>query len=248
MTLDRRTRRYAPDGHPSGDAPTSVSADTGRFPLTVVVVDDEGLISHWSRGAHHLFGASREEAVGLPAADLLPLSGVLLPGGARELDHTTTVACRTVPEGRGADLDPFREGGRSWPSSGRARLGTPGQGRVDVLWWAYPLTGPGRARLAVLATDAARLRRARVAPGFAQDPEVRAAENLARRIPELLPGMSRPESSRIVSRMIDLGCPVLDFGGGLSVAVTPDRGGAGQARQSGGAGRVEWFELSLPGR
>src|SRR5687767_12242081 len=56
--------------------------EEGRAPLAVVVVDHEGRISHWSTGARRLFGPSREEAVGRPAADLLPVSGALADDGA----------------------------------------------------------------------------------------------------------------------------------------------------------------------
>ncbi|MCL2733364.1 MAG: PAS domain-containing protein, partial [Actinomycetia bacterium] len=50
---------------------------SGRIPLAVIVVDTGGLVSHWSTGARRLFGPSREEAVGRPAVDLLPVVGAL---------------------------------------------------------------------------------------------------------------------------------------------------------------------------
>ena len=47
-------------------------AAAGRIPLAVVVVDGDGLVSHWSTGARRLFGHAREAAIGQPASDLMP--------------------------------------------------------------------------------------------------------------------------------------------------------------------------------
>ncbi|MGV9900878.1 PAS domain-containing protein, partial [Streptomyces tendae] len=83
--MDHGTERDAPPGHRAG--PDAVPADpvTGRVPLAVVVVDRDGLVSHWSRGARRLFALPKEEAIGRSAADLLPVSGVL-PGDRAEDD------------------------------------------------------------------------------------------------------------------------------------------------------------------
>ena len=43
-------------------------------------------MSHWSSGARRLFGPGKEDAVGRPAADLLPVSGAL----ERQYDTTAT--------------------------------------------------------------------------------------------------------------------------------------------------------------
>src|SRR6185436_18008536 len=107
----------------------------------------------------------------------------------------------------------------SYPAAGRARLSEAGRERVDVLWWAYTMVGPGHERLLVLAADAAQFRSEdesveRIAPGFAlhtEFTEFPAFDELARRLPEILPSMSVHESTRIVSQVLDLGYPVLEF-------------------------------------
>jgi PAS fold len=145
MTLDRGTRkdasRAAPvagvtirgTGRPGAGLPGVGLPGVGRAPLAVVVVDHDGLVERWSSGACRLFGVADEHAVGRPALDLLPVFGALPSEGERG----TTAPRR---------------------ASGRARLSAPDGGRVDVLWWAYPLSGPHRDGLLVLATDATGLR------------------------------------------------------------------------------------------
>ncbi|MFM9372255.1 SpoIIE family protein phosphatase [Streptomyces sp. Da 82-17] len=214
------------------DGPATQSAVAGRIPLAVVVVDGAGLVSHWSSGARRLFGYAKDEAVGRRAVDLLPVSGALpddstpsggsadpgeLPGGYDEL---------------GPDLEASLGGRTSYPTAGRARLSEPGQSRIDVLWWAYPLVGPGPERLLVLAADADSLSpeapeddgAERIAPGFALHTEFAGADELARRLPEILPSMSVGESGRIVSQVLELGYPVLEFSQHDRVPVTPDWG------------------------
>lgn len=196
-------------------------AVAGRIPLAVVVVDGDGLVSHWSTGARRLFGRARQEAVGRPATELLPVTGALAADGEYE-----------GYDGYGAPgtgLDAPLNGRTSYPAAGRARLSEPGSERVDVLWWAYPMVGPGTERLLVLAADA-RLFGAedesveRVAPGFALHTEFSGSDELARRLPEILPSMSVQESTRIVSQILELGYPVLEFSHHDRVPVTPDWG------------------------
>ncbi|MDQ8705637.1 SpoIIE family protein phosphatase [Streptomyces sp. LHD-70] len=213
------------------DGPATQSAVAGRIPLAVVVVNGAGLVSHWSSGARRLFGYAKDEAVGRRAVDLLPVSGALpeeattpldLPDGYEELD---------------SGLEASLGGHTSYPAAGRARLSEPGRDRVDVLWWAYPLVGPGPERLLVLAADADRLRREnpddpvdpegateRIAPGFGLHTEFPGYEELARRLPEILPSMGVAEGSRIVSQVLELGYPVLEFSQHDRVPVTPDWG------------------------
>ncbi|MCW7944069.1 PAS/PAC sensor protein [Streptomyces hygroscopicus] len=213
-------------------------AGAGRIPLAVVVVDRDRLVSHWSRGARRLFGIAREEAVGRPAVDLLPVSGALPDDGAGP--YGAYAAC----DGLGPDLESSLHGRLSYPAAGRARLSAPdrersetgvlpseGRGRADVLWWAYPLVGPGPERLLVLAADADALKRRddgvaieRIAPGFALHTDFPGAEELARRLPEILPSMSVDESARIVAQVLELGYPVLEFSQNDRVPVTPDWG------------------------
>ncbi|GGS40086.1 hypothetical protein GCM10010270_07120 [Streptomyces violaceus] len=205
--------------------------EPGRVPLAVVVVDREGLVSHWSRGARRLFGVPKGEAIGRTALDLLPVSGAL----PEEKDTSPYAAY----DGLGPDLESSLDGGLSYPAAGRARLSAPGRDRVDVLWWAYPLIGPGPERLLVLAADADVLRAddigdgapARIAPGFALHTDFRGAEELARRLPEILPSMSVGESARIVGQVLELGYPILEFSQNHRVPVTPDWGVARRAER-----------------
>ncbi|WP_415953639.1 SpoIIE family protein phosphatase [Streptomyces sp. KLOTTS4A1] len=237
-------------GHRSGEGPEGQQAVTGRIPLAVVVVDGAGLVSHWSTGARKLFGHPREEAVGHPVGDLLPVSGALpdQPDGRAYAEpgagvHGEPPAGAHAEQGGGAhgafdafhelghDLESSLGGHTSYPAAGRARLGEQGGQRIDVLWWAYPLVGPGPERLLVLAADAAGLHLdedesvvERIAPGFALHTEFDGSEELARRLPEILPSMSVGESSRIVSQVLELGYPVLEFSQSDRVPVTPDWG------------------------
>ncbi|WP_434599091.1 SpoIIE family protein phosphatase [Streptomyces sp. A5-4] len=210
------------------DRRTPQPAVTGRIPLAVVVVDGAGLVSHWSTGARRLFGPAREEAVGRPATDLMPVSGALA-------DDAAYTAYESY-EGLDPGLDDSLNGLTAYPAAGRARLSEPGRAQLDVLWWAYPLVGPGSERLLVLAADAAQLQRehaedgeeddgtGRIAPGFALHTEFSGAEELAGRLPEILPSMSVGESGRIVAQVLELGYPVLEFSRHDRVPVTPDWG------------------------
>ncbi|MEU0331756.1 SpoIIE family protein phosphatase [Streptomyces sp. NPDC006193] len=220
--MDRGSER---DTVPEQDAGGTAA---GRIPLAVVVVDRAGLVTHWSSGARRLFGVSREEAVGHPAADLLPVSGALP-------DDPETAAMPDAYDayhGPGPDLESSLGGHSSYASAGRARLSAhpPEGGRLDVLWWAYPLVGPGASRLLVLAADATRLREERgyddetaerISPGFARHTELPGSEDLERRLPEILPNMGPGLSARIVSQVLELGYPVLEFSQCERVPVTP---------------------------
>ncbi|MFJ5772997.1 SpoIIE family protein phosphatase [Streptomyces sp. NPDC093094] len=230
--MDRGTDRTAPPSRPTGpgaEAGPVPGPVTGRIPLAVVVVDREGLVSHWSSGARRLFGASRESAVGLPATDLLPVSGAL-PGAAEPSPY----GAYDTYDGLGPDLESSLGGGLSYPAAGSARLDVPGRDRAEVLWWAYPLVGPGAERLLVLAADAAGLRPEtpggpgrtveRITPGFALHTDFPGSGELARRLPEILPSMSVDESARIVAQVLELGYPVLEFSQNDRVPVTPDWG------------------------
>ncbi|WP_282701267.1 SpoIIE family protein phosphatase [Streptomyces sp. CC219B] len=231
--MDRGIERETPSSRGAGSGTTEHVA-AGRVPLAVVVVDREGLVSHWSTGARRLFGATKEEAVGRPAVDLLPVTGAL-----PEQDDITPYGAYAAYDGLGPDLESSLDGRHNFPAAGRARLTVPGADRADVLWWAYPLVGPGRERLLVLAADAGALRHhqdgpdgtdgtdlgfERIAPGFALHTDFPGAEELARRLPEILPSMSVGESARIVAQILELGYPVLEFSQNARVPVTPDWG------------------------
>ncbi|KKD08166.1 SpoIIE family protein phosphatase [Streptomyces sp. WM6386] len=225
--MDHGTERDAAPGHGAGDGAVEHAA-AGRIPLAVVVVDRDGLVSHWSRGARRLFGAAKEEALGRPAADLLPVAGAL-----PDEDDPTPYGVHAAYDGLGPDLESSLDSGLSYPAAGRARLTVCEPDRLDVLWWAYPLVGPGRERLLVLAADAGALHAddpddeiagERIAPAFALHTDFPGAEELARRLPEILPSMSVEEGARIVAQILELGYPVLEFSQNDRVPVTPDWG------------------------
>ncbi|CAM5432635.1 SpoIIE family protein phosphatase [Streptomyces chartreusis] len=210
------------------DGAVTEHAASGRIPLAVVVVDREGMVSHWSSGARRLFGATKEEALGRPAVDLLPVSGAL-----PEDDDPSPYGAYGAYDGLGHDLETSLDGRLYYPAAGRARLTVPERDRVDVLWWAYPLIGPGPERLLVLGADVGRLRQEdgeddpgfdRVAPGFALHTDFPGAGDLAGKLPEILPSMSVDESARIVGQILELGYPVLEFSQNDRVPVTPDWG------------------------
>ncbi|GKQ39442.1 SpoIIE family protein phosphatase [Streptomyces sp. A012304] len=226
--MDHGTERDAPFGRGADSGAAAEPSGAGRVPLAVVLVDRAGLVSHWSAGARRLFGAAKDEAIGRPALDLLPVSGAL-----PEVDDDLPYGDHMTYDGLGPGLETSLDGQLSHPASGRARLTVPGRDRADVLWWAYPLVGPGRERLLVLAADAEGLLRPdqgdrllveRVAPGFALHTDFPGAEELARRLPEILPSMSVGESARIVAQVLELGYPVLEFSQNDRVPVTPDWG------------------------
>ncbi|MEU4874572.1 SpoIIE family protein phosphatase [Streptomyces sp. NPDC021608] len=253
--MDRGTERDAPPrrgtasaatgeavGAPGRESPRAeggeASADAGRVPLAVVVVDREGLVSHWSAGARRLFGVAKDEAIGQPAIDLLPVSGALPDPDDDFADYADdTYDGYAADDGLGPGLGSSLDRGLGYPAAGRARLTVPapdgGPARVDVLWWAYPLVGPGTERLLVLAADANALRAGepavpgaveRIAPAFALHTDFPGAEELARGLPEILPSMSVGESTRIVAQVLELGYPVMEFSQNDRVPVTPDWG------------------------
>ncbi|MFI7346166.1 SpoIIE family protein phosphatase [Streptomyces sp. NPDC049936] len=231
--MDHGIERDTSHGRPAGRGAVPPDPVSGRVPLAVVVVDRDGLVSHWSRGARRLFRLPKEEAIGRPAPDLLPVSGVLPEAGTED---DPAYGAYADYDGLGPGLESSLDGRLSYPAAGRARLTVPADGRVDVLWWAYPLVGPGPERLLVLAADADGLRRdyghgeapaatvERIAPAFALHTDFPGAEELARRLPEILPSMSVGESARIVSQVLELGYPVLEFSQNDRVPVTPDWG------------------------
>ena len=101
---DRGTEAGVPSGRTAGTGAADHAA-AGRIPLAVVVVDREGLVSHWSTGARRLFGAPREDAVGRPAVDLLPVSGAL-----PDDEDTTPYGSYAAYDGLGPGLESSLDG------------------------------------------------------------------------------------------------------------------------------------------
>ncbi|MER6355532.1 SpoIIE family protein phosphatase [Streptomyces sp. NPDC001634] len=238
--MDHGTERGELPG-PSNWYGAAEYAVAGRIPLAVVVVDRDGLVSHWSRGARQLFGVPREGALGRSAIDLLPVSGAL-----PEEDEAGPYGAYAAYDGLGPDLETSLDGRLSYPAAGRARISVPDRERADVVWWAYPLVGPGPERLLVLAADAGALHHQdddlaveRIAPGFALHTDFPGAEELARGLPEILPSMSVGESARIVSQVLELGYPVLEFSQNDRVPVTPDWGVPRRAERKARRARAE---------
>ncbi|MFE7710160.1 SpoIIE family protein phosphatase [Streptomyces sp. NPDC057486] len=211
---------------PPHRAPQRREAVAGRVPLAVVVVDMEGLVSHWSTGARRLFGVAREDAIGCPAGELLPVSGALP-------QESEPGASGGTYGDFGPELDGSLSGTLAYPAAGRARVDQPDRGRIDILWWAYPLVGPAAERLLVLAADAVPLHSGdeggdpdseTIAPGFAPRTDFPGYRDLAGRLPEILPNMGVHEATRIVSQVLELGYPILEFSQHARVPVTPDWG------------------------
>ncbi len=125
------------------------------------------------------------------------------------------------------------------PASARPRKAS-GDERLDVLWWAYPLVGPGPSRLLVLAADAtpaARRTRPRRRDRRAGLARLRPPHRTARLrgtsnggCPTSCPTWAPGLSARIVSQVLELGYPVLEFSRFERVPVQPVLGRAPPAR------------------
>ncbi|MET9971452.1 hypothetical protein ABZZ80_37510, partial [Streptomyces sp. NPDC006356] len=67
-----------------------------------------------------MFGAAKEEAIGYPAVDLLPVSGAL-----PEDDDVSPYGAYAAYDGLGHDLESSLDGRLYYPAAGRARLTVP---------------------------------------------------------------------------------------------------------------------------
>jgi hypothetical protein len=190
---------------------------SGRARLAAVTVSGLGVIAHWSPAAGRLFGLTRQEAIGRPAAAVLPVSGVIDTVGDGEAAGAAYAQFTDLP-------------GTGQPTSGRFWGAGAGDGPHDVLWWACPLVGPGLLRLLVLATDGTRLEQdcggERISAGFARHSELPRAGERAGQLRQLLTGMDDTERADIVDQLLEQGCPVLETSTGRRLPVLPRLPGA----------------------
>lgn len=197
---------------------------SGELPLAAITVNGMGVVAYWGPGARRLFGLTHEQAAGLPAAAILPVSGVIDTVGDGEAD-----GCGAAYAGYG-DVGAVEPPGPEEPSSGRFWGGGLDDGPDDVLWWACPLVGPGLQRLLVLAADGARLDRAAggrpVAAGFVAHEELPAAAERAAGMRRLFADLEPAERADIVDQLLGQGYPVLHTGDGRRVPLLPGTPGA----------------------
>ncbi|MGH8909979.1 MAG: SpoIIE family protein phosphatase [Egibacteraceae bacterium] len=193
--------------------------------LAVLVTDQQQLVSHWNRGAEELFGYGLQEALGRSPAQLLGLP----------------------PKGAGVFVEPEGKPGHAWTSTCRVthRDGTP----RDVTWWTYPIAVHDRPGLLAFAADSTLLRASgprfvigdpltdtdtsspqspdsclRVLyaePVLAQAESLLEAEQLGRRLAELLPRMGPRINEHIIRQVLAHGYPTLDMTITARVPIAP---------------------------
>jgi hypothetical protein len=214
---------------------------SGQVRLAAVTVNALGVVAYWGPGARRLFGLTHEQAAGLPAAAILPVSGVIDAVGDGEgagaayahypsrHDHFGDPG-RPVPGPAGALGVEAAGQAAGQPSSGRFWGGGLEDGPEDVLWWACPLVGPGLQRLLVLAADGTRLDQAaggrQVAAGFAAHRDLPGPASRAALLRQLLADLEPAERADIVGQLLAQGYPVLHTGDGHSVPLLPRGPGA----------------------
>ncbi|WP_063752507.1 SpoIIE family protein phosphatase [Streptomyces sp. NRRL S-350] len=231
------TPRPAADGAAPGDRPTGVAA---LVRLALVLVDRSGRIAQWSRAAEELFGHRAEVAHDRPASGLLPAVESRAHGRCsvrRPCDAFDTLAELTST-------------GRPW--AGRLTVTDREEHQRDVLWWAYPLSGPSGGLLA-LAADARPLRTAgpRLALGERLLPFTAASAARggfhgltaaltapADRVPEPLAGLL-PAALRapLLAAVEHGGLPALRLDAGTVLPVLPADAPGGTAHAAAGLGR-----------
>ncbi|MGW7584774.1 SpoIIE family protein phosphatase [Kitasatospora sp. NPDC054768] len=205
----------APGGNP-GRSDGTYPEGHRLVPLATVLLQDDGLILHWSEDAEALLGYSSEEAVGSYAAQLL-----------------------TDESDRSEVLGLFQRimGGSGW--SGVFPVRHRDGHKVDLEFRTYPIAGPGgtllllatasdtralhavEADLAVLdgvfdrspigmAVYDTELRYIRINEALARMNGVPVAAHLGRRISAVLPGINSAEIEQIMRQVLRTGKPVVD--------------------------------------
>ncbi|MBB4924417.1 ATP-binding SpoIIE family protein phosphatase [Kitasatospora kifunensis] len=128
---------------PASEQPSGVVA---MVRLAAVLVDPDGRIALWNRGAEELFGHRTEMVQGRTARGLLPAAPHPRPG-----------ACATAVH-RGDAFDTLDDLTTSGAWAGPLPVTDREERSRSVLWWAYPLVEPDGRGLLVLAADARPLR------------------------------------------------------------------------------------------
>ncbi len=219
----RRDEWDAPDatdatdatGPGTGAAPTRLDGHR-LVPLATALLQDDGLILHWSEDAEALLGWTAEEAVGSHAARLLSDDG--------DRPEVLELFARIMS-------------GKGW--SGVFPVRHRDGHTVDLEFRTYPIAGPGGTLLLLAtASDTAALHRVEadlaVLDGiFGQSPigmavydtdlryvrlneslarmnGVPVADHLGRRISSVLPGINSAEIEQIMKQVLATGRPVVD--------------------------------------
>ena len=198
--MDRGTEgRTLPAAGPVDDSAAVRHAAAGRIPLAVVVVDRDGPRLPLERGRAAAVRLRQGGGLGQPGGR--PAAGLRrAPRGRRRTDPCPTTASRTYDE-LGPDLETSLDGRLSYPAAGprpahRARGDEPRR---------RPVVGVPAGRPRTRAAARARRRRGRpapgpsggyddaverIGPGFALHTDFPGADELATRLPEILPSMS----------------------------------------------------------
>lgn len=182
--------------------------------LAVIVADDRGRVTHWSRAAVELFGVDASKAVGRQFRAVLRL-----PQEHREVFEPNRG--RIVHPWTGVCLVPRVDDGTLH----------------EVAWWAYPLHGPGQTRMVAIAADARRLREEgpglalgdtllippsnvpltgtgglrvlRIEPTFLSTTDSD-RRDFRRRLAEMMPLMGPERSEEIVGQILSSGYPAVN--------------------------------------
>ncbi len=159
--------------------------------------------------------------------------------------HRSTGGCPTRPRDGPASSCP--RAGEAPRRPGPARDGTErmccgGPTRCGARTRTAPGAGRRRGRAAPGRRSGGRVHR----PGIRPAHRVPGAEELARRLPEIMPSMSVGESARIVAQVLELGYPALEFSRHDRVPVTPDWGVPRRAERR--ARRAEAARVAASGR
>lgn len=126
------------------DQPSGVVA---MVRLAAVLIDPDGRIALWNRGAEELFGHRTETVQGRTAGGLLPAV------------EPRSLSAAPVVAGRRCDaFDTLDDLTRSGGWAGLMPVTDREERSRSVLWWAYPLVEPDGRGLLALAADARPLR------------------------------------------------------------------------------------------